>query len=789
MRRSNAATRLLAIVLAMVLVGCTETEPTRYGIESFMVSPTRVAPGDTAALSWVATAIDETCQLQATTQSGVGAAEAVACTGTRTVVVDEAVNYQLSVLVSPDRYDYQRLTIDLETEDVVVTVLPGSFAVAAGERRIVSASVSGTPDADVTWSATGGRIEGTGSSVSYVAPDEPGGYEITATLREDATTVGRAAVTVEAAGVESFSASASRVAAGDTVQLAWSASGYGDACRLQSTRASGSSTEEPIPCVGSREVTIDETVSYRVSALISPSAGYDSQVVTISLETATVLVTVLPGSFTIGTGEERSVTASVSGTDDERVTWSATGGQVVGEGATVTYVAPDRAGTYEITASSVADPSVSDTANATVEQFEYAFDVSIDGAYDEPPSGGSISGLVATTLFERSDPMWMVVTVTNTGTKTATGLEIGTDLSQAPDVSGGFVERYRRTDGGGWSLSEDRPSEAGRIPEFVPGDVTRLVFASDGAFDAIGSNLLRVYTDGVSDGPLAASDVAEDATTIDVVVDASDLEAVVTRLVTVRSVYPYPGPSVADPYGFAALKRSSTEACGRDSYGAFGVTPDDGDHRWACLAWSAATASWDAQLETVVEVRTGSGTTLCSRRYAGTARTARLDLDTCAGGPSGTIYVRVGRDDGQRVAFGSEQAALVLPRIDLVAPVEGSISFVGGTYQFEWDIEGTLPAGASTQLRMYDVDSSIGGAAPLRGSDWDVQYALASGAESTYPSGVPENAGDHYRWFVRSSLTLDSVSAAHALSEKHRMCRMQALGDSSNCSYAFTGSD
>jgi hypothetical protein len=543
-----------------------------------------------------------------------------------------------------------------------------------------------------------------------------------------------------------------------------------------------------VACEGSRSILVEESIVFQFSALTEPGA-YASASVTIEIETEDVTVTVLPGSFQLGTGESYALTASVTGTDDERVTWSTTGGQVVGSGTSVTYVAPDTPGSYQITATSVADPSASGTAVATVEQLEYGFAVTVEGAYDTAPSGGSIAGLTATSSFELSEPMWAVVTVTNTGTRTANDLEILADLSQAPDVSGGWIERYRRSETGSWILTEDRPSEVGRIPEFAPGEAVRIIFATDAAFASIGTNTLRFVTDRVAEGPLDSGDVASDQQVVEVIIDASDLEADVTRLVTVRSAYPYPGPGVADPYGFAASKTSSLDACGRDGYGAYGVSPTTGDHRWACLAWSVDSSRWDVQLDTVVEVRTGGGSLLCTDRFAGSARDAWLDLDACASAPSGTVFVRVGRDDGERVAFGPSQQAVVLPRIDLTGPVEGSVTFVGGTYLFEWNIEGTLPTGASTQLRMYDIDASDSGGTPPRGSYWDAQYTLGAGAESAYPANVPENQDDHHRWFVRSSLTVDSVSTAHSVSEKHRMCRMQAIGDSSNCSYAFTGSD
>lgn len=80
-----------------------------------------------------------------------------------------------------------------------------------------------------------------------------------------------------------------------------------------------------------------------------------------------VMVSLVPNSVTVFTGQRQPFTATVTGTADTRVTWSASGGTIAGSGTTVTYTAPQEAGSYTITATSRADGSARATATVTVE--------------------------------------------------------------------------------------------------------------------------------------------------------------------------------------------------------------------------------------------------------------------------------------------------------------------------------------------------------------------------------------------------------------------------------------
>jgi hypothetical protein len=87
-----------------------------------------------------------------------------------------------------------------------------------------------------------------------------------------------------------------------------------------------------------------------------------SALVTVVIQ-APVNVTISPTSATVTTGGTQQFTATVQNTSNTAVTWSATGGTVSPSGL---YTAPNSAGTYSVTGTSVADPTRTASAVVTV---------------------------------------------------------------------------------------------------------------------------------------------------------------------------------------------------------------------------------------------------------------------------------------------------------------------------------------------------------------------------------------------------------------------------------------
>jgi hypothetical protein len=87
----------------------------------------------------------------------------------------------------------------------------------------------------------------------------------------------------------------------------------------------------------------------------------DNAVVRVDVVTPTVRIT--PRTVTVGTAQSQAFTATVTGSLNQAVTWTATGGTISNSGV---YVAGAQAGTFRVIATSVAFPTRKDTATVTV---------------------------------------------------------------------------------------------------------------------------------------------------------------------------------------------------------------------------------------------------------------------------------------------------------------------------------------------------------------------------------------------------------------------------------------
>ena len=101
---------------------------------------------------------------------------------------------------------------------------------------------------------------------------------------------------------------------------------------------------------------------------------------TVTVTATTVGVSISPTSGSVSTGGTLQLTASVAGTSNTAVSWSASAGVVSSLGL---YTAPGTAGTYSVTATSVADPTKSASATVTVTATTVAVSIS--------PTSGSVS--------------------------------------------------------------------------------------------------------------------------------------------------------------------------------------------------------------------------------------------------------------------------------------------------------------------------------------------------------------------------------------------------------------
>jgi len=108
--------------------------------------------------------------------------------------------------------------------------------------------------------------------------------------------------------------------------------------------------------------TADNGATFFVT--VTNSAGsVTSNTATLTVTAAVVSVAISPTTATVSTGGTQQFTASVTGTTNTSVTWTATGGTVSTSGL---YTAPATTGTYTVKATSAADTTKSASATVTV---------------------------------------------------------------------------------------------------------------------------------------------------------------------------------------------------------------------------------------------------------------------------------------------------------------------------------------------------------------------------------------------------------------------------------------
>lgn len=197
-----------------------------------------------------------------------------------------------------------------DTPLVRVAIDPLEVTLTQGERASFTALVTGSPDVRVSWSRTCGTIEGEGTTIVYRAPANPTTCRLTARSRADAGAQASATITVVAPPPAD------------------------DPPPGGGTPPTDPEPPEPTP---------------------EPPPAPDPVVVQVEPEVASLRV-----------GRSLELTASIQGTNNPALAWQASCGSLQGDGATVTFTAPDDVATCVVSAVSAADPDAGGRAVITV---------------------------------------------------------------------------------------------------------------------------------------------------------------------------------------------------------------------------------------------------------------------------------------------------------------------------------------------------------------------------------------------------------------------------------------
>ena len=239
---------------------------------------------------------------------------------------------------------------------VSVTVSPTSATLQAGQTQQFTATVTGSSNAAVTWTATGGTIS---SSGLFTAGSNAGtSFIVTATSAADPTKSASASVTIQAAPVSvTISPTSATLQPGQTQQFTATVTGSSN------TAVTWTATGGTISASGLFTAGSTAGGSFIVTATsAADSTKAASAAVTIQPAPA-VSITVAPTSVTLQPGQARQFTATVTGSANTAVTWSATGGTISTSGL---YTAGQNTGSFAVTATAVADASKSATATVQI---------------------------------------------------------------------------------------------------------------------------------------------------------------------------------------------------------------------------------------------------------------------------------------------------------------------------------------------------------------------------------------------------------------------------------------
>jgi hypothetical protein len=248
-----------------------------------------------------------------------------------------------------------------------LSVEPGDSTIGAGASLVINPVLVGSDIAARTMSfglvgpgslsSTTGVTDSTGrAAVTYTGPATDGVATITVTFDDAGSTISRS-ITVTTDGLVSVSISpeiaivatgaqqsfVAVVAGAQDTSVSWSAT-----CGTVSNAGQFTAPSAPATC--NVTATSDE----------DPSASATAIVTVVALD---VDVAVSPPTATLARVQSLQLTAQVTGTPNQSVSWVASCGSVESTGL---FTAPDGPGSCVVTATSVVDPSASGSAVLTV---------------------------------------------------------------------------------------------------------------------------------------------------------------------------------------------------------------------------------------------------------------------------------------------------------------------------------------------------------------------------------------------------------------------------------------
>ncbi|HLJ48142.1 MAG TPA: hypothetical protein VKU01_19140 [Bryobacteraceae bacterium] len=290
---------------------------------------------------------------------------------------------------------------------VQLTVAPTSATVQPGQSKQFTATVTGSSNTAVTWTATGGTITTGGL---FTAGSTAGSFTVTATSVADTTKSGTAQVTIQPATPVSVTVSpaSASLQSAQTKQFTATVTGSSNTA-VTWTGTGGTITTGGLFTAGSTAGSFTVTATSVADPTKSGSAS-------VTITPAPISVAVSPTSASLQPGQTKQFSATVTGTSNTAVTWTATGGTISTSGL---FTAGSTAGSFTVTATSVADPTKSGSASVTITAAPVSVTVSPTSASLQPGQTKQFSATVTGT--SNTAVTWTATggTVSTTGLYTA----------------------------------------------------------------------------------------------------------------------------------------------------------------------------------------------------------------------------------------------------------------------------------------------------------------------------------------------------------------------------------
>ena len=336
--------------------------------------------------------------------------------------------------------------VSSSSSTISVAISPTSVNIASSATQQFSSSVTGSTNTSVTWSSSAGTVS---SSGFFTAPSVTSSTNVTVTATSAADSTKKASAVVAIAPPTSnititVSPTSTSLTSGTSKQFSATVQGTTNT-GVTWTASSGSVSSSGLFTAPTVSSATNVTVTATSNANASMKA---SATVAVSPTTSTISVSVSPNSAALTSGNTQQFAATVQGTSNTAVTWSASSGTVSTAGM---FTAPNVSSSTSVTvtATSVADATKKSSATVSVAPATSAFTITtsaVPGAqsgssYSFPLSAAGGSTPYQWNVASGSLPQGFVLSSTGalSGTTTQTGTF--TFTAQATDAGNSIASK------------------------------------------------------------------------------------------------------------------------------------------------------------------------------------------------------------------------------------------------------------------------------------------------------------------------------------------------------------